>query len=92
MVEGGRHGAAMLAPGLAFRGDEPFAEARLENAASDLGFPIVRRVVEQNMLDRPRLVDQEPAASEHASSRRCRVRRLPHRRWRPCCRAGAEEL
>jgi hypothetical protein len=57
----------MLPPRLPFRGDESSAEARLENTAGDLGLSIVCRIVEQNTFDRRRLVDEEPAASEHLS-------------------------
>src|SRR6202034_3305004 len=65
-IEGGRHDAAMAPPGFAFTGEEPAAEPRLEQAAADFGLDVVRSVVEQDVTDRARLVENEPAAPENA--------------------------
>src|SRR5271163_4415793 len=55
----------MPPPRLSFRGDEPSAETRFQNAASDLGLLIVCRIIEQNVLDRFWLVDEESIAPKH---------------------------
>ena len=56
----------MAPPGVAFAGEEPAAEPRLEQAAADLGLSVIRGVVEEDVPDRARLVENEHAAPENA--------------------------
>lgn len=65
-IEGRRHDAPMLAPGLAFAGQEAAAEPRLQQPAADFGFDVIRRIVQEHVTDRARLVDDEHAAPEDA--------------------------
>ena len=52
----------MVTPGLAFAGQQPAAETRLENAAADFGLGVVRGVIQHHMPDRVGIVDDEHAA------------------------------
>ena len=51
MVEGRRHDAAMLPPGLALRGDEVLCRGPAREHAPNLRLLVVRRIVDQYMLD-----------------------------------------
>lgn len=65
-IERRRHDAAMTPPGFAFAGQKPAAKTRLQQAAADLGFGVVRRIVEQHVADGVRFVDDEHAAPHDA--------------------------
>src|SRR5271170_798330 len=56
----------MPAPGLALAGQKPAAKARLQQAPADLGFGVVRCVVQHNVPDRLRFIDDEHAAPKNA--------------------------
>ena len=64
-IERGRHDAPVVTPGLAFAGQQPAAEARLEDAAADFGLGVVRGVIQHHAPDRVGIVEDEHAAPQN---------------------------
>src|SRR5262245_54708142 len=60
-VKGRRHNAAMASPGLSLAGQKAAAEPRLKEPPRELRLSVICSVIEQNMPNTARLVDDEPA-------------------------------
>src|SRR5262245_37031065 len=61
-VKGRRHNPAMASPGLSLAGQKAASDPRLKESPLKLRFSIICSVIEQNMPNTARLVDDEPAA------------------------------
>src|SRR5690349_16031358 len=61
-VKGGCHNPTVASPGLSLAGQKAAAEPRLKEPPGELRFSIICGVIEQNMPNTARLVDDEPAA------------------------------
>jgi hypothetical protein len=64
-IEGRCHDAAMAPPRLALASQKPAAKRRLENAPSNFRLRVVRRVVQQDVANGFRLVDDEHTAPQN---------------------------
>ncbi len=67
VVEGGRHDAALPSPRLAVAGEQPLAEARLQQAAGDPALHVVAGIVQEDALDAAGRVHDEIALPENAA-------------------------
>jgi hypothetical protein len=67
-IERWRRDAAMAPPRLALAGQKPAAECGLKNAPSNLRLRVVRRVVQQDMANGFRLVEDEHTARQNANN------------------------
>jgi hypothetical protein len=65
-IECRRHDAAMAPPCLALAGQKPAAQCRLKNTPSNLRLRVVRRIVQQDVANGFRLVDDEDTAPQNA--------------------------
>ncbi len=92
VIERGRHDATMPPPALAFAGQQPAAEPGLQQPPRDVRPDVIGGIVEEDVLDRLRLVDDEGPPPQQLSrddvllvglGREGRNRAVPH---------GAQEL
>jgi hypothetical protein len=66
MIERWRHDASMASPRFSLTGQEASAEARFKESASKFRFRVVVGIVQQNMPNGVRLIDDKPSAPQQS--------------------------